>query len=366
LPLPCCSAPLRLCVSISVIAVLCGPTLGYAADDNSIKTLVLIEAMASRGAGYDASELHARGVEGLAAVLNHLLPDTAPPAAPLPPGPPEEEVRRLIARLDADDFRAREQATETLIATARGRREMIEQAAVSDSLEVRLRSERVLASWDTRPMARLDAYLSGLWVYLEGITDPPRLKLLAERTMKAFEQGMPEGDRLHLLRLCIAGVAHGRDDASCDLLRPLIRQADVRIATLVTETAGAYRMDAAFLPLLMIDALKNDKKPVVEAALRFVAGCQDQKRREALHGALREVFQKRDESLKFQASLPLLRDFDDADAIAYVTQQTTAGDADRARTALNWISDTKRSKSHKAETQAHKPEAQARDNTDSR
>ena len=156
-------------------------------------------------------------------------------------------------------------------------------------------------------MARLDAYLSGLWVYLEGISDPPRLLLLAQRTMKAFEQGMPEGDRLHLLRLCIAGVAHGRDDASCDILRPLIRHHDARIATLVTETVGAYRMDVSFLPRLMIDALASDQKPVVEAALRFVVGCQDQKRRSELEGALRRVFRGDEESLKFQASLPLIR-----------------------------------------------------------
>src|SRR4051812_9944701 len=90
------------------------------AAETDLKSFVLVEGMASRGSGYDASELHARGVEGLAAVLDLLLPDTAPPAAPLPPGPPEAEVRRLIARLDADDFRSREQATEELIATARG------------------------------------------------------------------------------------------------------------------------------------------------------------------------------------------------------------------------------------------------------
>ena len=81
---------------------------GYAAENDALKTVVLVEAMASRGAGYDASELHARGVEGLTVVLNHLLPDTAPPAAPLPPGLPDEEVRHLIARLDADSFRDRE------------------------------------------------------------------------------------------------------------------------------------------------------------------------------------------------------------------------------------------------------------------
>ena len=93
-------------------------------------------------------------------------------------------MRELILRLDADSFRDRGAATEQLISGARSRRALVEQATLSDSLEMRLRCERVLASWDTRPMARLDAYLSGLWTYLEGISDPPRLQLLAQRHNK--------------------------------------------------------------------------------------------------------------------------------------------------------------------------------------
>ena len=144
------------------------------------------------------------------------------------------------------------------------------------------------------------------------------------------------------MRLCIAGVAHGRDETSCDILRPLIRHSDARIATLVTETVGAYRMHAAFLPPLLIDALASDQKAVVEAALRFVLGCQDQTRRAELRAALRRVFQGSDESLKFQASLPLIRDFQDPVAWSYVLEQTASKDVNRARTALNWIGDTKR------------------------
>ena len=78
--------------------------------------------------------------------------------------------------------------------------------------------------------------------------------------MKAFEPGMPEGDRLHLLRLCIAGVAHGRDDASCDILLPLVRHQDVRIATLAAETVGAYKTEPRFVPRLLVDALASERQ----------------------------------------------------------------------------------------------------------
>jgi hypothetical protein len=152
---------------------------------------------------------------------------------------------------------------------------------------------------------------------------------------------MPEGDRLHLMRLCIAGVAHGRDDASCDLLRPLVRHSDVRIATLAAETVGAYKTETRFVPQMLVDALASDHKPVVEAALRFVIGGQDERRREPVRLALRRVFDGQDEPLKFQACLPLLRDFQDGEAWVYVLEQTQSEDGNRVHTALNWIGDTK-------------------------
>jgi hypothetical protein len=311
-----------------------------AAELDPVRIALLVETMGTRGSGYDASELHALGPDGLTAVLDHLLPDTAA-QKPLPAAPPEDEVRRLIEQLDADGFHAREAATAELIAHARARRPLIEAAAASDSLEVRLRVERILASWESRPAARLSAYLSGFWKYVEGIGDRERLLLLARRTLKAIDLSPPEGDRLHLLRLCIAGVAHGRDEASCELLRPLVQHEDARVAVLVTETVGGYKTDERFMPPVLIDALASRHRTAVEAALRFVLGCQDERQRPAVRQALRAVFAGSDESLRFQACLPLLRDYQDPDAWSYVISQAASRDANRVRTVLNWIGDTK-------------------------
>src|SRR5438105_15949126 len=106
------SAPPRLRVSLLAFCVTALVTSANAADIDPIKIALLVDGMATRGSGYEAAELHALGAEGLAAVLNHLLPDTAPPAPPMPQGPPEHEIRRLIERLDADEFTARESATQ--------------------------------------------------------------------------------------------------------------------------------------------------------------------------------------------------------------------------------------------------------------
>jgi len=313
----------------------------FGEDIDPVKIAILVDGMANRGANYDATELHALGADGLAAVIDHLLPDTAPPPKPILSGPPEAELRGLIARLDADEFPEREAATHELIEKARGRRDLIHEAAGSRSLEMRMRAERVLASWDPRYSERLNEYLSGFWTYLEGISDSPRLQLLARRTLQAFEPGMPEGDRLHLLRLCIAGVAHGQDDASCDILRPLVQHEDLHIATLVTETVGAYKTSGQFVPQLLVDALASPRATVVEIALRFVVGCQDSTRRESVDRRLRVIFETGEEPLKFQACLPLVRDFQDVDAWIYVLEQTAGADDNRVRTALNWIGDTK-------------------------
>src|SRR5688572_21116729 len=85
-------APLRLCVSIWLI--LLHSNLARSHEIDPIRVALIVDGMASRGSGYDATELHGLGVEGLAAVLDHLLPDTAPPMPPMPKGPPEEDIRR--------------------------------------------------------------------------------------------------------------------------------------------------------------------------------------------------------------------------------------------------------------------------------
>jgi hypothetical protein len=313
-----------------------------AVELDRLRVALLIDAMATRGAGYDPTELNALGVDGLAAVLDYFLPQTAPaPVQAAPADPPAHEVLRRLEALDAEDFATREAATAWLIAHARPQRALVAAWSESDVLERRLRVQRVLASWEVRPAARLSTYLTGLWAYLEQITDPPRVELLAWRTRLALEQGLPEGDQLHLLRLCLAGVAHAQHEAACDRLRPLVRHPDVRVAALVVETIGAYKRQPQFVPLLLIDALASDRPAVVEAALRFLAGSRDTQRREALYEALKALTRHPDESLRFQACLPLIRDFHDAWAWSYVIAQTANADAGRVRTAWNWIGDTR-------------------------
>lgn len=330
----------RLGLGLLAVAAACRFfSTAQGAELDRVRVALLIDGMATRGAAYDSTELHALGVDGLAAVLDAFLPGTAPPQPPAT-GPSADAVARRLAELDHDDFAIREAASSWLQTHARPQRALLA-AAAADTVERRLRIERILASWEQRPPVRLSAYLTGLWAFLEQIHDPPRLNLLARRTAAALHEGFPAGDQLHLLRLCLAGVAHGGDEHACDLLRPLVRHPDRRVATLVVETVGAYKHPPTFLPRLLIDALESERTEVIEAALRFLSDSQPASHRAALWQALKALRQHAEEGLRFQACLPLVRVFHDAQAWSDVIAQTASADRARARTAWNWIGDTR-------------------------
>src|SRR5262245_45690291 len=75
-----------LCVSIFLCTLF--SSVSDAAELDPVKFALLVDGMASKGSGYDAVELHGLGVDGLTAVLDYLLPDTAPPPPPKEPAVP--------------------------------------------------------------------------------------------------------------------------------------------------------------------------------------------------------------------------------------------------------------------------------------
>src|SRR5438046_1732576 len=223
------------CLALAVFALV------PAAATGSTPLSIALEEMAAKGEAFDAQKLHVLGTDGLAGALDFFFPYT-PPA-----GPSEEETRRLIALLNDDDFQTRERATDELIRQAAPRRALIEEAAKSDQIETRTRAQRVLNALAGQSEARLLSYLSGLRVYLQGIQDSARLELLARRSIKVFESGLPEGkDKLRVAQICIAAVARGRDEGSCDLFRPLLKHSDERVALFVTSTFGQYSAERTF------------------------------------------------------------------------------------------------------------------------
>ncbi len=301
-----------------------------------------LTAMELQGSAYEAKGLHKLGVAGLAGVLDHFFPDTVA-VKKEEARPPEDEVKRLIELLGSDDFKTRESATDHLIARARPCRELLVKAAGSDDAEVRLRAQRILAAWEPKSGEIGDRGLGGLWNYVEKIRDGERLDMLARRVVAELERGWPEGKKLHHLRLCVASLAKGANEASCEHLRPLVASKDIRIAKFVTETMGSYKADEQFFPLILIDALASERDEVAAVAIRWTGNSRSSSRAGDVRRALRTIFERRDEALKFQVCLPLIQEFDDADAWLHLISETQSKAPLRSAAALSSLADAKHS-----------------------
>jgi hypothetical protein len=300
-----------------------------------------LTAMELQGSAYNPKALHELGTAGLAGVLDHFFPDTADTKPQVKP--PDDDVKRWLEQLGSDEFKVRETATEQLIARGKPSRDLLLKAADSDDAEVRLRVRRILAAWEPKTGGIGERGLGGFWNYAEGLRDRERLELLARRVLAEFQRGWPEGSKLHLLRLCVAGVAKGGDDASCELLRPLVADKDVRIAKFVTETAGSYKADDRFFPQLMLDALASERDDVVQVAIRWTQNCSQSPQADAVLEALRAIFSKRSDALKFQVCTPLIQEFDDPEAWLHLIEQTQSKEPLRSASALSSLADAKHS-----------------------
>jgi HEAT repeat protein len=156
-----------------------------------------------------------------------------------------------------------------------------------------------------------------------------------------LNRGWPEGRKLHHLRLCIAGLAKGANETSCEHLRPLIASKDPRIGKFVAETIGSYKSDERFFPPLLLDALESEREEVVQAAIRWTVGCRHTSRASEVQRALVGIFERGDEALKFQVSLPLIQEFDEADAWLHLIRETQSKAPLRSAAALSSLADAK-------------------------
>jgi HEAT repeat protein len=299
-----------------------------------------LTAMEIQGSAFRPQALDDLGVAGLTGVLDRFFPETAVKPRAIRE-PKLDELRPLIEQLGSEEFRVRETATEKLIVRGQPARKLLEVAAESDDAEVRLRARRILAAWEPKSADGIDRALAGLWCYLQLLKDDERHELLASRILAEFSRGWPEGSHLHALRLCIAGVAKGGGDSGCDRLRPLVANKDARIARFVTETVGSYKADDKFYPRVLLDALADPRDEVVEVALRWTRDCPKSPRADEVRRALATIFAQRDDALKFQATMPLIHDFDAPEAWVHLIRETQSKAPLRAASALSSLADAK-------------------------
>lgn len=292
----------------------------------------VLSRMASDAGRFDAKELDAQGVPGLKLVLDWLLPETADSQVT------QQQVAAWIEQLGDDNFRVREQASATLLAVGHAFHDAIVAATRSDDAEVRSRAQAILDKWKAR-QEDIGRYAAGFQMYVHGIKDRERLELLSRRTALALEKGLPADGRLLLLTFCLEGVARSGDDRCCDLLQPLLKHDDVRVAVMVTREIGSRRIHTLF-PRLLLDALKSDREPVVQEAVNWTPNCWDRARQPEVRKQLRRIFATGSEHLKFRVCFPLMHGFSDPEALRHLMSETKSKDTERARTAIGWIGDS--------------------------
>lgn len=295
----------------------------------------VMAAMAAQRSEFDASGLHALGLEGLSAVLDRLLPDTARPTSP---DVADETAERIIARLGDDRFLVRESATRELIELGRAVRPRLIEAARHTDAEVSWRARSILRKWEIEVKEDKSRFVAGFEAYCEGIQDERRIEELGERARRVLEGGAADGARRQIVTACMAAVARHGDDRYTDQFRPLLKHEDVQVPVLVVRAIGAA-VEGRDCPALLLDALGDDRRETVVEAMRWTPYCGEGPHRSDVRRVLIGLFEGDDEELRFQVSFPLMSVFDDPRAADYLLAQLASPDEQRRSQAFDWIGD---------------------------
>lgn len=292
--------------------------------------------MLARKQRFEPEGLHAMGLDGLSALLDRLLPDTARAKNS---GLSEQSVAQLIEQLGDDNYRLRESATEKLLELGAVVRAPLIRATRHDDAEIAWRARRILRRLQAEKNEDKGGYVAAFTVYVEEIKDGERIRELAERTRIALDRGMPGGGRLGLLERCMMTVARSGKDEYSNLLKPLLKHEDPIVAVLVTRMIGSAS-DNRYFPALLLDALQHDRDEIVLAAISQTPNCWDKRRAPEVKRLLISIFEGDNEPLKFQACFPLMHGYYYRQAVDYLLEQTRSKNQQRRQRALSWIGDS--------------------------
>lgn len=167
---------------------------------------------------------------------------------------------------------------------------------------------------------------------------PSILTAVAARVVEAARCGVISEPGRRAIGVCAEALARTGDDYYVDLLLPVFHGSDVDLVTLVVRHAGMASLPR-FLPRLLLDALVDDRRAVVEAALSHSTSHRDPNRAAALREALTRVFHGGDDELRLRSCFPLMHEFGDVAASAYLVSLIASGDPERRRRALTWLGD---------------------------
>ncbi|HYO24364.1 MAG TPA: hypothetical protein VEQ85_05385 [Lacipirellulaceae bacterium] len=186
-----------------------------------------------------------------------------------------------------------------------------------------------------------ETHFAPAWTnFVNQVHDQSRLALIASLAVEGYKPGVAWGDRKMVLDASLHAVVQTKDDAVIGRLAPLLSHQDFRVWKALMNELRQVREDPSYYPALYFLAMDSGNPRIVEEALRWAPNCWDMPKRGKLLQSLRKVYDGMNEELKFQSCFPLMFDFNDQDAIAYLVEQTRSSDPDRARRAVTWLGDS--------------------------
>jgi HEAT repeat protein len=301
---------------------------GQEVDETQLRPI--LDEMAARKAQFDADRLHRLGLEGLRAMLDYLLPETAEPK---PLGESDEAIARWIAQLGHESYAEREMASRELVRLGPAVTPHLVAATKHPDAETSWRATRILRQWESERQENKNRYLPAFTAYAGGISDKPRLDELLRRVLLMLESGPPANDKQQVLRQAMAALTRAGRPEHLDALGPLLDHANVQVAVLVVSSVG---QGAAGLPPpgLMLDALRSERVEVVNAALTHVMRSPEGPERDAVRDILIERFQGDNENVKFRLGVTLWQGFEWPEARDYLLEEAQQGDRSRQYQAL--------------------------------
>ncbi len=327
----------RVFVSMLVLlgSIAGGRALGQQSD---AEMLSILADMTSQKHRFRPDRLHAMGVKGLSALLDELLPDTAQGKRG---APSQETIERLIHQLGSRRFRTRREAGEQLYRMGPGIRETLLKATRNDDAEIAWQASQILRKWQQRRQADKGRYVQAFSIYASGIDDDRRLEELTRRTIAAMGKASPEDSRDRILTQCITTIAAAGKDQYTDRLEPLLEHEEVRVAVMVARTVAGTADNENF-PALLSRVLRDDRPEVVGSAIGYMRNCKEHPRREEIKELLIDIFNGKQEGLKFQTTLTLAEGFDHEPAREYLFRQVKEGDRERRYRSLSFLGNVRR------------------------
>ena len=303
------------------------------AQPAAVKIAPILEEMRCRGGDFAAEPLHAMGTEGLSALLDWFLPQSA---KPLSADAIDPAALPWVKQLANDNFAKREVASKKLAQMGVLAYPAVLTATRDNDAEVSFRARQILRGWKTQRIRDMPQYLAAFRVYVAAIDDQARIAAMTVhvKSFLASSSTPPSGFEAEIVRQCISGVTRTGKDRAIDPLASLVTPGNLPVAGFVL---GAVAQGATpdYCPALLLETLRSDRADLLQAVLGCWPDCRKTAQAGEIQQRLRTIMEGPQEDLRPLACRVLYRQFDHPAATDYLVRELEApGNAGRRMPAI--------------------------------